>query len=129
VTYSRFEDLPVWQAAMRFALEIFELVRDRTFNGAGDLRDQLQRASLSISLNIAEGFERGTTNELLYFLYVARGSAGEARSGLRFCDQHPPMTHLRTRVRGLIVQGEGSRGNCGAGRTRCRTRTSRDSGT
>jgi hypothetical protein len=44
---------------------------------------------------------------LLYFLYVARGSAGEARSGLRFCDQHPPMTHLRTRVRGLIVQGEG----------------------
>jgi four helix bundle protein len=44
------------------------------------LRDQLERAALSISNNIAEGFERGTTNELLAFLYVARGSAGEVRS-------------------------------------------------
>ena len=44
------------------------------------LRDQLERAALSVSKNIAEGFERGTTNELLCFIYIARGSAGEVRS-------------------------------------------------
>jgi four helix bundle protein len=46
------------------------------------LRDQLERAAVSISNNIAEGFERGTTAELLSFLYIARGSAGEVRSML-----------------------------------------------
>lgn len=45
-------------------------------------RDQLDRAALSVSNNIAEGFERGTTNELLQFIYIARGSAGEVRSML-----------------------------------------------
>ena len=45
-------------------------------------RDQLDRAALSVSNNIAEGFERGTTNELLAFIYIARGSAGEVRSML-----------------------------------------------
>jgi len=83
--YERFEDLPVWKTAIDFALRVFKLVEDREFKGAGDLRDQIQRSSLSISQNVAEGFERGTTNELLYFLYIARGSAGESRSALRFC--------------------------------------------
>src|SRR5439155_4309697 len=40
-------------------------------------------AALSVSNNVAEGFERGTTNELLAFLYIARGSAGEVRSMLQ----------------------------------------------
>jgi len=70
--YERFEDLPVWKAAFDFALRVFALTSDRAFNGAGDLRDQLQRSSLSISQNVAEGFERGSTNELLYYLRRAR---------------------------------------------------------
>ena len=45
-------------------------------------RDQLDRAALSVSNNIAEGFERGTTNELLAFICIARGSAGKVRSML-----------------------------------------------
>jgi len=49
---------------------------------APSFRDQLERAALSVSNNVAEGFERGTTNELLAFLYIARGSAGEVRSML-----------------------------------------------
>jgi four helix bundle protein len=48
------------------------------------LRDQLERASLSVSNNIAEGCERGTHEELLTFLYYARGSCAEVRSMLRF---------------------------------------------
>lgn len=91
--YERFEDLPVWKAAIELAKRIYVLTRNRFFSQPGDLRDQIRRASLSVSNHIAEGFERGSTSELLYFLYVARGSCGETRSMLRFLqtfeDTHP----------------------------------------
>ena len=80
--YERFEDLPVWQAAAEFAAKLILWTAHSWFRGQGDLKSQMQRAALSISNNIAEGFERGTTSELLHFLYIARGSAGEVRSGL-----------------------------------------------
>ena len=82
VKYERFEDLPVWQAAADVAAKMFGWTVQVWFRGKGDLANQLQRSALSISNNIAEGFERGTTNELLQFLYIARGSAGEVRSML-----------------------------------------------
>ena len=65
MTYSRFEDTPVWNAAQDLGVAVFKLVEDRAFDEKGDLRNQLQRAVLSISNNIAEGFERGTTEDLL----------------------------------------------------------------
>ncbi|MFW6132929.1 MAG: four helix bundle protein, partial [Planctomycetota bacterium] len=92
--YQRFEQLPVWQAAINLAERMFTLTRRRGFAAMGDLRDQLRRAALSVSNNIAEGFERGTTAELLSFLYIARGSAGEVRSMLLFCRRllnNPPL--------------------------------------
>jgi four helix bundle protein len=106
MTYERFEDTPVWQAAIALADEVFNLVRDRDFGPLGDLRNQLQRASLSISNNIAEGFERGTTAELLTFLYIARGSAGEVRSALHFAQLRPELAHLKARIASLIAQAE-----------------------
>ena len=80
--YGRFEELPVWQAAADLAAAILPWAGQGVFRGKGDLANQLQRATLSISNNIAEGFERGSTSELLQFLYIARGSAGEVRSML-----------------------------------------------
>lgn len=80
--YERFEDLPVWQCAADLAAQMFEWTTHAAFSGRGDLANQLQRAALSISNNIAEGFERGSTRELVNFLYIARGSAGEVRSML-----------------------------------------------
>jgi four helix bundle protein len=82
--YERFEDLPVWKAAIELAERVYRLTRRRFFAQPGDLSDQVRRAALSVSNNIAEGFERGSTAELLAFLYIARGSAGEVRSMLRF---------------------------------------------
>jgi len=96
--YERFEDLPVWKAAMELAVRVYILTRDKFFSQPGDLRDQLRRSSLSISNNIAEGFERGTTAELIYFLYVARGSAGETRSMLIFIQRLNPPAHFRQEV-------------------------------
>jgi four helix bundle protein len=84
VKYERFEQLPVWKAAVDLAERVYAATRHRFFAQPGDLRDQLRRAALSVSNNIAEGFERGSTAELLAFLYIARGSAGEVRSMLHF---------------------------------------------
>jgi len=72
-----FEDLVVWQSAIELAAEIyrdFEPTRDFT------LKNQIQRAAISISSNIAEGYERGSNKEFVQFLYYAKGSCGEVRS-------------------------------------------------
>ena len=82
MTYERFEDLPVWQKAADLYEQTEGLLETETFKASRGFRDQLDRAALSVSNNIAEGFERGTTNELLAFIYIARGSAGEVRSML-----------------------------------------------
>lgn len=80
MTYKRFEDLPVWLTAADLYDATEDLLENESFHASRGFRDQLDRAALSVSNNIAEGFERGTTNELLAFIYIARGSAGEARS-------------------------------------------------
>ena len=92
--YSRFEELPVWRAAIEFAVQIYGMTARPEFKGHGSLRDQIERAAVSISNNVAEGFERGTTPELLTFLYIARGSAGEARSMLCLLERLPAFTNL-----------------------------------
>ncbi len=99
--YERFEDLPVWKAAIELAVQIFALTENETFKGKGDLRNQLERAAISISNNIAEGFERGTTQELLTFIYIARGSAGEVRSMLHLLDRLPPFANLKSQISNL----------------------------
>jgi four helix bundle protein len=87
VKCERFEQLPVWQAAMALAEGVYGLTRRGAFPRTPELQDQARRAALSVSNNIAEGFERGTTAELLTFPYIARGSAGEVRSRLLLCDR------------------------------------------
>ena len=97
-TYQRFEDLPVWQKAADLAAQIFEWSQQPLLRGKGDLANQLQRATLSISNNIAEGFERGSTNELIHFLYIARGSAGEVRSMLCVMERMNGFDNLRSEI-------------------------------
>lgn len=80
MTYERFEDIPVWQAGIELTTAVFRLTAHAAFHNQGDIANQMQRAALSAPNNIAEGFERGTTAELIAFLYYARGSAGEVRS-------------------------------------------------
>ena len=71
--YSRFEDLPVWKDAIELAVEVYTLTSRPQFNSHLSLKDQIERSAVSVSNNIAEGFERGTNNELLAFiLYRAR---------------------------------------------------------
>ena len=80
--FERFEDVPVWKDGVGLAVEVFRMTEDRRFRYKGDIANQLQRAALSVSNNIAEGFERGTQAEFLNYLYIAKGSAGEVRAQL-----------------------------------------------
>ncbi|MDK2743553.1 MAG: four helix bundle protein [Nitrospira sp. BO4] len=99
--YKSFEDLPVWQAAIDLARRTYILTEHQAFRGHTGLRDQLERAALSVSNNIAEGFERGTTNELLAFLYIARGSSGEVRSMLCLLERIPSFSSLKSEIGAL----------------------------
>src|SRR6266478_9028841 len=96
--YRRFEDLPVWRDSVELARSIYEFAALDIFRRHPGLRDQLERAALSVSNNIAEGFERGTTNELLAFLYIARGSAGEVRSMMRVLERWKLFSHYRSQI-------------------------------
>lgn len=90
MTYESFEDLPVWQDAIRLA----ELVDDflhsipkGTISPAK--RDQIDRASISVSNNIAEGFDRGGNKELIQFLSISKASASETCSMSIFFSRRP----------------------------------------
>ncbi|HAL45633.1 MAG TPA: four helix bundle protein [Phycisphaerales bacterium] len=104
--YERFEDLPVWKLAIELATGIYQLTKDKFFNQPGDLKDQIRRASLSVSNNIAEGFERGSTAELLAFLYIARGSCGETRSMLLFTERFSEAEHLKSQISDIKLKAE-----------------------
>src|SRR5689334_18741633 len=106
--YTRFEDLPVWQAAIEFALNIFEFTEktEKLFRGLGDTKNQLERAAISISNNTAEGFERGTTAELINFLYIAKGSAGESRSMLCLCERVKRFNNFKSEISNLKLRAE-----------------------
>ena len=77
-----FEELEIWKEARRLTYEIYDLSKAPRFSKDFGLRDQMQRAAVSIMSNIAEGFERGGNQEFVQFLYVAKGSCGERRSQL-----------------------------------------------
>ncbi len=106
MTYKRFEDLPVWNQAMRLAHGVFDLTENPRFRISFSLRDQIERSVMSISDNVAEGFERGTTNELLAFLYIARGSAGETRSKLCFMEKRPRLADFKSEISNLKLMAE-----------------------
>ncbi|MDD5484355.1 MAG: four helix bundle protein [Kiritimatiellae bacterium] len=99
--YKNFEDVPVWQAGIELTTEVFRITEDKNFRFKGDLANQIQRAALSIPNNIAEGFERGTTPELIMFLYYAKGSAGEVRSICHVLERLPFLAHLKSEILNL----------------------------
>lgn len=75
----KFEDIITWQKSKNLAVDIykeFKSCKDYSF------RDQIQRAVVSISNNIAEGFDRKGNKEFSHFLYISKGSCAEVRSML-----------------------------------------------
>ncbi|QYJ69006.1 four helix bundle protein [Flavobacterium litorale] len=78
-----FEEIIAWQKSRELNAEIYKVTNENVlFAKDYGLRDQIRKASISITSNIAEGFERETTKEFIRFLYIAKASAGEFRSQL-----------------------------------------------
>ena len=77
MAYQSFEELEVWRRACRLAVELFRAMADSKQFG---LRDQMQRAAVSVPSNIAEGAERDSKLKFVRFLRIAKGSAGELRT-------------------------------------------------
>jgi four helix bundle protein len=78
----RFEDLVAWQRARELVREVYAVTGTRQLSKDFGLRDQIQRAAVSIMGNIAEGFERYRLPEFHQFLSVAKASCAELRSHL-----------------------------------------------
>jgi len=77
-----FEELNIWIESRSFNQKLYKISNNGLFDKDYDLKRQIRRASISVSSNIAEGFERNTDKEFIQFLYYAKGSAGEIRSQL-----------------------------------------------
>jgi len=85
----RFEDLICWQKTRVLTNSVYEVTRLPRFAKDFELVRQIRGAAVSAMSNIAEGFERWTRQELIRFLDIAEGSAGEVRSQLYVAlDQH-----------------------------------------
>lgn len=76
----KFEDLIAWQKARELTKEVYRISKQGAFAKDFGLSGQIQRASVSIMSNIAEGFERGGRGEFHQFLSVAKASCAEVRS-------------------------------------------------
>ena len=77
--FERFEEIIAWQKAKEMTTQIYTLLKDNKDYG---FKDQIQRSSVSIMNNIAEGFERRSNIEFRQFLFIAKSSCGEVRSML-----------------------------------------------
>ena len=80
--FKTFEEINAWQNARVLVKEVYSMTRSGEFCKDYGLRDQIQRAAVSICSNIAEGFERRGNKEFANFLWIAKGSAAEVCSQL-----------------------------------------------
>jgi four helix bundle protein len=107
-----FEQLEAWREAKSLAVAIYQLGRIKPLATDFSLRDQIQRAAVSIMSNIAEGYERLHVAEKRQFYNVARASCGELRSQLHLLrdiqfittEQFEPLTEHANRV-GRLTSG------------------------
>src|SRR5436309_7607036 len=104
--YKQFEELPVWQEAARLYNAVLDLLEEPNVPLTPGFRNQLDRAALSVSNNIAEGFERSTTKELLSFIAISRGSAGEVRSMMALVKDRPKLERFVNQLQEIRALAE-----------------------
>ena len=79
-----FEELKIWQKSQDLAVVIYQQFAELKDFG---FKDQIQRAAVSMSNNIAEGFDRNTNKEFARFLYIAKASSAEVKSMLYLAER------------------------------------------
>jgi four helix bundle protein len=78
----RFEEIEAWRKDRELTWRIYQTTSKAGFSHDFTLKDQIKCAAISITSNIAEGFERGGNREFIQFLATAKGSASELKSQL-----------------------------------------------
>ncbi len=97
-----FEDLEVWKRGCQLAIDVCVATHDWKNYG---LRDQMQRAAISIPSNIAEGAERDSDGDFIRFLRISKGSCGELRTQLYISEgvqkalNQPPVEQVRPMIK------------------------------
>jgi four helix bundle protein len=81
-TITKFEDIEAWQLGRELKQMIYNCSRGGEFSRDFALKDQIRRAAISITANIAEGFEREGNREFIQFLSTSKGSCGELEDHL-----------------------------------------------
>jgi four helix bundle protein len=81
-TINTFKEIKSWQFAKDIAVDCYKITREENFRREYALVDQIRRSAVSVSSNIAEGFERKGNREFIQFLFIAAGSLGELQSQL-----------------------------------------------
>lgn len=81
-TIGRFDDIEAWKSARAPRHAVYAVSKSKPFSSDFSLVDQIRRAAIPVSSNIAEGFERGGNREFVQFLSVTKGSAGEIKDQL-----------------------------------------------
>ncbi|MFN3480677.1 MAG: four helix bundle protein [Thermodesulfovibrionales bacterium] len=85
--YQNFKELKVWQEAKVLAVDIYKLTAQGKFSKDFGLKEQIQRSSVSIASNIAEGYECNSDKDFIRFLMIAKGSLGELRTQLEIAKE------------------------------------------
>ncbi|MBI3392981.1 MAG: four helix bundle protein [Nitrospirae bacterium] len=82
MAYQSFKELRVWREARDLAVKLYKETADGRFSKDFGLRDQVRRSAVSVASNIAEGYERSTTKDVVRFLFISKGSLSELRTQL-----------------------------------------------
>jgi four helix bundle protein len=93
-----FEDLKIWKESLLLCIQIYKSMKEIKDYG---FKDQIQRASVSISSNIAEGYERQTNKEFIQFLFIAKGSCGELRTQLYLAKE---LQYIKQETAELLIE-------------------------
>ncbi len=108
--FKSFEEIVSWQKSRELNKKIYLITGSASFKSDFDLARQMRRSSISISSNIAEGFERNSDREFAHFLFIAKASAGELRSQLYLASdlnyieesQHKELLDIVSKVSQLL---------------------------
>ena len=102
--YQKFDDVPVWQEAARLYQRVLDVVEEANVPLSATFRNQLERAALCVSSNVAEGFEGVRPDTLISLLAGARGAAAEVQSMIAVIGERPKVARVREplhQIRGL----------------------------
>ena len=101
MAYHSYENLEVWRKSVDLSVNVYKALKRCSDRG---LKDQVQRAAVSIASNIAEGMERESKKETMHFLHIAKGSCAEVRTQLIISQRVGYISHDELKTLSLAAE-------------------------